>query len=294
MGFGVDRETDIGIWTWQADTRFDNRVKIGVSGGFPTASSTLDLEAHDPVDETDSYIIKGYWALDHAFTNNTSLYGDYTHLLYTGTTAAGTLWLTGSHRRISIQNDIRTKPYGYRSQLIVEGAEAVYVGSMYGFASEGSFTGASATTSNLYHFTAYTAKSAGTLTAEYGFYVTALAATTQWAFFNAAAGANSKIGPGSEQLQFRDDASYIYSDAGDSLSVVSDGQIKLNGDVQIAAGKDLDCYTNAAYFKPRRVSQAAQPTPDAAELLVWRDTDDDKTYIVYNDPDVGVRSVEMT
>ncbi len=64
-------------------------------------------------------------------------------------------------------------------------------------------------------------------------------------------------------------------------------------DVLIAAGKDLDCYTNAGYFKPRRVSQSAQPTPDSAELLVWRDTDDNKTYILYNDPDVGVRSVEM-
>lgn len=64
-------------------------------------------------------------------------------------------------------------------------------------------------------------------------------------------------------------------------------------DVKIAAGKDLDCATNGAYFKPRRLSQSAQPTPDPGELLAWRDTDDNKTYLVYNDPDVGVRKVEM-
>ena len=45
---------------------------------------------------------------------------------------------------------------------------------------------------------------------------------------------------------------------------------------------------------PARESQAAQPTPTVGELLLWRDTDDDKTYLVYNDTDVGVRQVELT
>ena len=66
------------------------------------------------------------------------------------------------------------------------------------------------------------------------------------------------------------------------------------GDVQMAAAKSVDCATNGGYLKPRRVSQSAQPTPDTAELLVWRDTDDNKTYLVYEDPDVGTRKVEMT
>jgi len=65
-------------------------------------------------------------------------------------------------------------------------------------------------------------------------------------------------------------------------------------DVTFAAGKVLDLATNAGVFKPRRVSQSAQPTPADNELLVWRDTDDDKTYLVYDDPDVGTRKVEMT
>jgi hypothetical protein len=64
--------------------------------------------------------------------------------------------------------------------------------------------------------------------------------------------------------------------------------------IVIGTNRTLDCVTNNAYFKPRRVSQSAQPTPDTNEMLVWRDTDDDKTYIVYNDTDVGVRKVEMT
>lgn len=76
-------------------------------------------------------------------------------------------------------------------------------------------------------------------------------------------------------------------------NVGANDYILLDSDVQVAAGKDLDCYTNAAYFKPRRVSQSAQPTPDAAELLLWHDTDDNKTYLVYNDPSQGVRSAEL-
>ena len=47
-------------------------------------------------------------------------------------------------------------------------------------------------------------------------------------------------------------------------------------------------------FIIRRVSQAAQPTPATGELLLWRDTDDDKTYLVYTDTDVGARKVELT
>jgi len=66
------------------------------------------------------------------------------------------------------------------------------------------------------------------------------------------------------------------------------------GSLTIAAAKSVDCYTNAGYLKPRRVSQAAQPTPAAGEFLMWRDTDDDKTYLVYEDPDVGTRKVELT
>jgi len=44
---------------------------------------------------------------------------------------------------------------------------------------------------------------------------------------------------------------------------------------------------------PKRISQSAQPTPRLGELILWRDTDDDKTYLVYNDIDVGVRKVEL-
>lgn len=63
--------------------------------------------------------------------------------------------------------------------------------------------------------------------------------------------------------------------------------------ILLKAGLSLDAFTNGAYFKPRRVSQSAIPTPDANELMIWRDSDDNKTYLVYNDTDEGVRSVEM-
>ncbi len=53
-------------------------------------------------------------------------------------------------------------------------------------------------------------------------------------------------------------------------------------------------------FYPRRISQSAQPTSgtsasqiDTGEMIVWRDPDDNKTYLVFNDTDEGVRKSEM-
>lgn len=48
------------------------------------------------------------------------------------------------------------------------------------------------------------------------------------------------------------------------------------------------------FFKPPRESASAQPTPSVGELKVWRDPDDNKTYLIYNDTDEGVRKVELT
>jgi|GEM_PF-6188957 len=52
---------------------------------------------------------------------------------------------------------------------------------------------------------------------------------------------------------------------------------------------------------PRRLDQADIPTSGPAatqivvgELLVWRDSDNGKVYVVYNDADSGVLSVELT
>jgi len=47
-------------------------------------------------------------------------------------------------------------------------------------------------------------------------------------------------------------------------------------------------------LKPPRVRQSAQPTPDEGIMTVWSDSDDDKVYIVYNDPDAGVVKTELT
>lgn len=69
-------------------------------------------------------------------------------------------------------------------------------------------------------------------------------------------------------------------------------EIRDNGDIN---------FFGTGGFYPRRISQAAQPANgtgdtqiDVGELLVWRDTDDSKTWLVYNDTDEGVRKVEMT
>lgn len=48
-------------------------------------------------------------------------------------------------------------------------------------------------------------------------------------------------------------------------------------------------------FGPERASQSAEPTlVSSEEWRIWRDTDDDKTYLVYKDPDLGQRKVELT
>jgi len=44
---------------------------------------------------------------------------------------------------------------------------------------------------------------------------------------------------------------------------------------------------------PRRVRQAAQPTPDSGELLVWSDSDDDSVHLVYEDADAGTVEVVL-
>jgi hypothetical protein len=63
------------------------------------------------------------------------------------------------------------------------------------------------------------------------------------------------------------------------LEVGNNGDLKFNG---------------SAGFYPVRLSQSSQPTPDTGEMVIWRDTDDSKTYLVYNDTDEGVRKVELT
>ncbi len=70
--------------------------------------------------------------------------------------------------------------------------------------------------------------------------------------------------------------------------------ILLDSDTRISAGKDLDCRTLGAYFKPRRLRQAAIPVPDVDELLVWSDSDDDTVWLVYNDTTGGVKSIQLT
>ena len=45
--------------------------------------------------------------------------------------------------------------------------------------------------------------------------------------------------------------------------------------------------------RPRRVSQAAQPVPAVGEAIYWHDSVNAKVYLVYNDPTLGVKKVEL-
>ena len=76
------------------------------------------------------------------------------------------------------------------------------------------------------------------------------------------------------------------------------GNLDINGNLRLFAGKNLDCKSLGAYFKPRRVRQSGtgpgMPTPDADEMLMWSDSDDDSVYLVYEDADGGTMCVQLT
>jgi hypothetical protein len=64
--------------------------------------------------------------------------------------------------------------------------------------------------------------------------------------------------------------------------------------VKLGTAVPLDLKTNNGVFMPRRVSQNAEPTPGTDELYIWRDADDNKVYLIFKDPDEGVKKVELT
>ena len=53
-------------------------------------------------------------------------------------------------------------------------------------------------------------------------------------------------------------------------------------------------------FTNRRVNQSAEPISgtgstqiDVGEQIIWRDTDDGKVYLMYNDINSGVKKIEL-
>ena len=56
--------------------------------------------------------------------------------------------------------------------------------------------------------------------------------------------------------------------------------------------KGIDC--SSGPFLIRRVSQSSEPTPDSGELMIWRDSDDGKVYLMYEDATSGTKKVELT
>ncbi len=53
-------------------------------------------------------------------------------------------------------------------------------------------------------------------------------------------------------------------------------------------------YCANATFIPMRTSQSSEPTLAEGEMRIWRDSDDGKVYLVYNDEDSGQKKVELT
>ena len=131
----------------------------------------------------------------------------------------------------------------------------------------------------------------------------------------AAAGAGSHIGSVAQPFSLGYiaeliAASYVYSSiigadgdthfqytAGSDILAVVDGTdvfYTYPTGIQMEANMLVDCQSNGGELHPARVSNSAEPTPSVHELQIWRDPDDNKTYLIYNDTDEGVRKVEMT
>lgn len=97
---------------------------------------------------------------------------------------------------------------------------------------------------------------------------------------------------------------------GKFASAAADQWLRINGEILGSDGAKLGdggttnylnvsatgdvTFAGSAGFYPVRLSQSAQPTPDTGELIIWRDPDDNKTYLVYQDTVEGTRKVELT
>ncbi|MFA5135552.1 MAG: LamG domain-containing protein [Patescibacteria group bacterium] len=103
----------------------------------------------------------------------------------------------------------------------------------------------------------------------------------------------------SGKLRINDKLMFTQSDGNEYIDSLADGYldigattaIRLNSGTTFGASTTIDA--SAAYFTPRRLRQSAQPTPEAGELLVWSDSDDDAVYLVYTDANAGGVKVAM-
>lgn len=65
---------------------------------------------------------------------------------------------------------------------------------------------------------------------------------------------------------------------------LNSGYIYVNADLK---------FSTSGRFYMRRYSQSTEPSLDTGEMALWRDSDDGKTYLVYNDVDSGQNLVEL-
>lgn len=108
----------------------------------------------------------------------------------------------------------------------------------------------------------------------------------------------SSTAPDSPYLVFEKDTTTVAlvwsNDSGQLVIDAYSGSVLLNSDTHVAAGKDLDCKTSGGYLKPRRLEQAAEPTPDVGELLMWcATTTTVHVYLMYNDDTKGAVKLKI-
>lgn len=176
--------------------------------------------------------------ISETLTNTSTLYGNTMRWLWNGTMSAGTFFPTPYWSRLSLQSG-DVYPQSYLSNIIVEGAATFSVSTGIGFNSNVTVNAANGTLSAFYHYYAIGTLSAGTWTTEVAYYIAAMGGTTKWAFYNNAAGANWFVGPGAEEIQFRNASNKISSDTLGYIDVTAAVRIDLNQNVLVTGNVNM-------------------------------------------------------
>ena len=93
-----------------------------------------------------------------------------------------------------------------------------------------------------------------------------------------------------DNLDILDDALTVSGDLedheGEVLTVDSDGKPALTDVIKVDISKNE--------FYPPRISQNDQPSLSDGAMVIWHDADGGKVYLLYDDPDLGAKKVELT
>jgi len=257
------------------------RVKL-LSGGNVELQSGTDLDANgQDIDNASGIGVYAaatagspLWIYDATYETTTPYYGIYEYVMKTaGATDAGDS-IVGGYLRVGVNHNGSTVGAlaGFRVGAILDDGgvgDGTHAYDMYGFESQCDLNGGKVWGDAYGMWTIVDQEAANEVVDDvFGHYISVDAAGT--------------VGDKVYMLYLKEVSNVDYG-------IYQDGSAKnvFGGDVEIAASKSFDAYTNSGYVKIRRIRQAAAPSPEAGEIIIWCDSDDDSVHLVVNDPTGG-------